>query len=171
MWNSPAKTWEEALSTTSREHKGRWTGHILRRDQTNVACHALDCSPQGNHQKGWPVMTWALSVYHQQRAQGKIDRTHPVQGPMSPNQRCMSCSGLQPQRQPPKRMTSHDLGTQRLPPAESTREDRQDTPCTGTNVTKPMLHVMLWTAAPKATTKRDDQSWPGHWAVLMDGEI
>ena len=112
MWNSPAKTWEEALSTTSREHKGRWTGHILRRDQTNVACHALDCSPQGNHQKGWPVMTWALSVYHQQRAQGKIDRTHPVQGPMSPNQRCMSCSGLQPLRQPPKGMTSHDLGTE-----------------------------------------------------------
>lgn len=53
------------------ERKWKWIGHILRRDQTNIARQALDWNPQGRRRVGRPKATWRRTIEKEARSANK----------------------------------------------------------------------------------------------------
>ena len=58
------RTGYKSILATTGEHRQRWAGNVLHRDQENTALHAPDWNPPGPHRRGLPGMEagWAVQA-------------------------------------------------------------------------------------------------------------
>lgn len=65
------RTRQEEIGIQIKRRKWRWIGHILRREDGNIAKTALVWNPQGSRRRGKPNTTWRRTIMKEVEEMGK----------------------------------------------------------------------------------------------------